>query len=855
MLFNSTLRRSIARVKTLQFMQVNTLLHMESPISRTHSTTVTQAEETQAEMVQEKNTESYTKERGSKDALGAVLSKVTVATRQLKPAPPQLRREKQLQAAKKKTTPYIPGIVNLQVLGAGANGSPSAIYLFTDQARYLFNCGEGTQRLAHEHKTKLARLEHIFVTRNTWPVVGGFPGLALTVQDAGVKEIALHGPPHLDSILHSMKRFVVLKTLKINTCDCTQSTEFEDAVMSVKYLPLYKQQLGTTTNGSQMIDANNQMMVAYICKLKPRPGALNLVKCVERGVPPGPLLGQLKNGFDVTLPNGTVVHSVDVSEPSETALSFVFLDIPTEEYLPALQAQVEVFRKLQQDTENEVALVVHFTPAQMLENNCYRDFMGNFTPRTQHLYLNSPLNNFSGYTAAHRIQYQLNQLNARTFPLLAEALDACNSLNISNKLKRTKLGETGNVTEGTQTSSAVDEATETQLANINSLTNFHLRPRKGLDRSAEAQLNPSEYIGETQALADFPTLLMKLRDIQQTLPEPNCTAEYPKITFLGTGSCIPNKTRNVSAIMIQPAEDSFMLLDCGEGTLGQIVRFYGKTRAEIVVRNLKAIYISHLHADHHIGLIGLLNERQRLLQQADVPLTEQRVLLFAPIQMQPWLNFYNARIENIAQAYTLIGNAEMLEKPMVLHETRADLGIDAIATCLVRHCPHSFGVSLKLPAIAGSNEPITITYSGDSMPCRDLVELGRNSTVLIHEATMEDDLIEEAKVKMHSTISQAIAQGREMQAQHIILTHFSQRYAKLPRMQQLVGGEVQQEQQLNNVSIAFDNMQVTLSDLEQFHHMYPALHALFAEHAEELEQKALKREMKLERKRKLLNAD
>lgn len=129
--------------------------------------------------------------------------------------PPMLRKDKQQQAAKKKTTPYIPGTVTLQVLGGGANGAPCAVYLFTDQSRYLFNCGEGTQRLAHEHKTKLARLEHIFVTRNTWPMIGGFPGLALTVQDAGVRELFLHGPPHLDSILHSMKRFVVLKNLQV----------------------------------------------------------------------------------------------------------------------------------------------------------------------------------------------------------------------------------------------------------------------------------------------------------------------------------------------------------------------------------------------------------------------------------------------------------------------------------------------------------------------------------------------------------------------------------------------------------------------------------------------------------------
>lgn len=61
----------------------------------------------------------------------------------------------------------------------------------------MFNCGEGTQRLAHEHKTKLTRLEHIFVTQNNWKCTGGLPGLSLTIQDAGVPNISLHGPPKI----------------------------------------------------------------------------------------------------------------------------------------------------------------------------------------------------------------------------------------------------------------------------------------------------------------------------------------------------------------------------------------------------------------------------------------------------------------------------------------------------------------------------------------------------------------------------------------------------------------------------------------------------------------------------------
>lgn len=366
---------------------------------------------------------------------------------------------------------------------------------------------------------------------------------------------------------------------------------------------------------------------------------------------------------------------------------------------------------------------------------------------------------------------------------------------------------------------------------------------KGLDRGLEAKLNPMEYIQETQLLADFPALLKKLKeDLSLSSPSTSdCT--YPKITFLGTGSCIPNKTRNVSSILLQPCEDSYILLDCGEGTLGQIQRFYGNKQAEEVIKHLKCIYISHLHADHHIGLIGLLTERLKLLGCEE---PDQKILLLSPKQIEPWLNFYHERIFNIKNSYELIGNAEIMDQPLELKTSYPDFGLDNIKTCLVKHCPHSFGISLEMLNPKDALKPIKITYSGDTMPCQDLIDLGFKSTILIHEATMEDDLIEEAKIKTHSTISQAIEQGQLMQAEHTILTHFSQRYAKLPRIQ------LNEDGSLQNVAIAFDNMQVTLEDLKHFHLMYPAMRSLFAEHAEELEQKALKRELKLERKRKLL---
>lgn len=63
--------------------------------------------------------------------------------------------------------------------------------------------------------------------------------------------------------------------------------------------------------------------MVFVCKLQPRPGALNLSKCVEMGVPPGPLLGKIKGGEDITLPNGKTVSSKDVCEPDDPGPLFI----------------------------------------------------------------------------------------------------------------------------------------------------------------------------------------------------------------------------------------------------------------------------------------------------------------------------------------------------------------------------------------------------------------------------------------------------------------------------------------------------------------------------------------------------
>lgn len=59
-------------------------------------------------------------------------------------------------------------------------------------------------------------------------------------------------------------------------------------------------------------------------------------------------------------------------------------------------------------------------------------------------------------------------------------------------------------------------------------------------------------------------------------------------------------------------------MDCGEGTYGQMVRLLGAPECEKMLRKLVAVYVSHLHADHHIGFIRLLHARRKAFHAAGV---------------------------------------------------------------------------------------------------------------------------------------------------------------------------------------------------------------------------------------------
>lgn len=88
------------------------------------------------------------------------------------------------------------------------------------------------------------------------------------------------------------------------------------------------------------------------------------------------------------------------------------------------------------------------------------------------------------------------------------------------------------------------------LEESNSMTCFHLRPGKRLDRSLEAAVDAKGFVEEVTQLEGVAEALKELENTTSSNKTIDRTNQYPKIVFLGTGSCIPNKTRNVSAILV-----------------------------------------------------------------------------------------------------------------------------------------------------------------------------------------------------------------------------------------------------------------------------------------------------------------
>ena len=104
--------------------------------------------------------------------------------------------------------------------------------------------------------------------------------------------------------------------------------------------------------------------------------------------------------------------------------------------------------------------------------------------------------------------------------------------------------------------------------------------------------------------------------------------------------------------------DNFVLMDCGEGTLLQLYRIFGTSRGRHILSNLKAVYVSHLHADHHMGLINVVLERSKVFKIAGRDV--EKLFIIGPRLISQYLTFYHHNFEPILTDLYPIQNEHLL---------------------------------------------------------------------------------------------------------------------------------------------------------------------------------------------------
>ena len=273
-----------------------------------------------------------------------------------------------------------------------------------------------------------------------------------------------------------------------------------------------------------------------------------------------------------------------------------------------------------------------------------------------------------------------------------------------------------------------------------------------------------------------------------------------QITFLGTSSGVPTKSRNVSSVALRlPQRAELWLFDCGEGTQHQILR------SELKISQLSRIFVTHMHGDHIFGLMGLL-------ASCGLAGNVDKIDIYGP----PGLNEYLQAASRYSHTHFSYPIKVHTVQPGVIYEDE-----EFTVTCgLLHHRITAFGYrvaekdrtgrfdidkakALEIPSgpiygklkrgetvtledgrvIDGSElcGPIEIgrkiAYCTDTVYCEAAVQLAIDADVLIHEATFAHQDSDMAFQRLHSTTTMAAQTAYGAGVHKLIMTHFSPRYA------------------------------------------------------------------------------
>ncbi|CUA74010.1 ribonuclease Z [Rhizoctonia solani] len=503
-------------------------------------------------------------------------------------------------------------------------------------------------------------------------------------------------------------------------------------------------------NRLPVFEGPESMLVAYLVLGPEIRGKFNPAAADALGVPKT-ARGKLTKGESVTVTvNGiqNVVTPDMCMGKGEAPTGFLIVDCPTPEYITSLPNLKNLF-PIQSETPFVLGSIYHRTGPGVLGDPRYLSWIENIaTSECSHLVASDDFSpNSISFQSSTHLSSILSELDKDMFFVPRENGTKNDITTIGDISKQLHLLSPGLVTEMTPPKPPVLKL----FSGVNG--DLH-KEDLAIHARGESLLSTEDQKDSfTKAREQVSEL------ISSRAHEPTPGDDF-RITTLGTGSALPSKYRNgmISTVIQLPNYGSIML-DCGENTWGQMCRRFGTDQtasenAYSVLADLKCIFISHIHGDHHMGLLKLLTTRRSITPAPTEPLylivNRANELCVREYQDLDDIGLDADNGVKIVQ----IEKPKSRPTPTKFEELNGLLGFDSIEAVPVRHRTNScFGI------VARHRNGWSFAYSGDTMPCDTLAEAGKNVTLLIHEASMADEEWEKAAEKGHSTIGQAMEMG------------------------------------------------------------------------------------------------
>lgn len=786
--------------------------------------------------------------------------------------------------------------VHAELLTARADDcTGTTILVHFDDKRYMFGqISEGTQRAIQERSSRTGRLAEIFLSgRTDWSTMGGLVGLVLTIGDQTkhnekASGITVHGGDNLLYSIAATRSFVLREMLKLKLDEISdENQEFRDdhvvispmrirpengsprrrGSLSAKdrkrsyddaredermdtlrkkvenmfwteqksvnappnldeinaaseyeaFKPVAEKRIRSASPGKDEPIARpisptggfdklprgkpSSVAMSYIMMMHDHRGKFLPQKAKELGVTPGPNFAKLTRGESVTTKNGKVVTPEEVMEPSNIGTGIAVIDLPDASYLTEFLAHRQ-WQDLEEKQRRLGAFFWIFGDGEMHKDPRLVEFIAKF-PNAKHTITSPSISkNQLMFKGAAKFTYRLNKVDPDFFPLSQFSDEP-----ISPPPPGAVAGEWGY-------RRIIEPAWDDEF------------------KALYPVFDPEEaFTGLRKLGPEFDNTCSAIQASFQAAPFKPSTfpGSDAEVFTLGTGSAVPSRYRNVSSTLIKVPGVGGIMLDCGENTIGQLRRLFPSAELTETLKSLRVLYISHLHADHHLGSVSVLKAQTKLVPRS------QKIYVVAPFRFNNFLKEH-CSVEDFGIDRIVFIPCEQIRQrgklayPRDLEAFLTEMKLKQWTTAYAVHCQSAFTTAFEF------ENGFKVAYSGDTRPTREFVEIGRGATLVVHEATFDDELQGEAIAKRHCTMTEAVTAARGMKAKVCCLTHFSQRYPKKPKMDVAVGDSANLDGEAYNgpdVVYAFDCMKFRVGEAGKFGRLMKGIEEVYADVGED----------------------